>query len=307
MSTINQLVKQKRISKKTNLNKTPALKSNPQKHGTCISVFTKTPRKPNSALRKVAKVRLVNSKIINVFIPGEGHNISRFSDVLIVGKRVRDLPGIKYGALRGKFDLSGVKLKKNGRSKYGSKREIVEKLKEEKPKKQQQPYTYFMRRQLRLTFNKLYIKLIHKQLLDSDSFRYSYYYLCVFNRYTIFKLLYQARYGHYKIKHILFGAYFIREIKKNFKHPEISDKDIQMIGRDTQHIKNFYICKIGLFIIRHNYFKIFHYKTRLTFKYFLNLSKGHLYLNQYNFHIIKDPLSINSKLHEIAFFQSKVK
>ena len=123
MPTINQLAKKKRFSKKTGSKKTPALYSNPQKQGTCISVFNKTPRKPNSALRKVAKVRLVNSRIITVYIPGEGHNISRFSDVLISGRRVRDLPGIKYGALRGKLDLSCVDKKKNGRSKYGSKKE----------------------------------------------------------------------------------------------------------------------------------------------------------------------------------------
>merc|ERR1739845_202083 len=96
--------KQKRVSKKINLKKTPASDRNPQKHGTCVSVFTKTPRKPNSALRKVAKVRLVNSRIITVYIPGEGHNISRFSDVLISGRRIKDLPGVKYGILRGKFD-----------------------------------------------------------------------------------------------------------------------------------------------------------------------------------------------------------
>ena len=123
MPTINQLVRKKRISKKTKLNKTPALYSNPQKLGTCISVFTKTPRKPNSALRKVAKVRLVNSRIITVYIPGEGHNLSRFSDVLISGRRIKDLPGVKYGILRGKFDLSCVNYKKNGRSKYGCKKE----------------------------------------------------------------------------------------------------------------------------------------------------------------------------------------
>merc|ERR1712084_2253 len=123
----NQLVKkQKRISKKINLQKTPALDSNPQKHGTCISVFTKTPRKPNSALRKVAKVRLVNSRIITVYIPGEGPNISRFSDILVSGRRIRDLPGVKYGALRGKFDLSYVDGKRNGRSKYGRKKEKLD-------------------------------------------------------------------------------------------------------------------------------------------------------------------------------------
>jgi len=113
MPTINQLAKnKKRISKKINLKKTPALTRNPQKHGTCVAVFTKTPRKPNSALRKVAKVRLVNSRIVTVYIPGEGHNISRFSDVLIAGRRIRDLPGVKYGTVRGKFDLSSVRNKK---------------------------------------------------------------------------------------------------------------------------------------------------------------------------------------------------
>lgn len=127
MPTINQLVKKKRVSKKIGLNKSPALLSSPQKYGTCLSIFTKTPRKPNSALRKVAKVRLANSKVITVFIPGEGHNISRFSDILVTGRRIRDLPGIKYGALRGKLDLGGVAKKKNGRSKYGSKRDKSQK------------------------------------------------------------------------------------------------------------------------------------------------------------------------------------
>merc|ERR1711977_753348 len=121
-------VNKKRISKKTNLKKTPALYCNPQKHGTCISVFIKTPRKPNSALRKVAKVRLVNSKIITVYIPGEGHNISKFSDILVSGRRIRDLPGVKYGAMRGKLDLSSIISKKNGRSKYGTKKEKIDLL-----------------------------------------------------------------------------------------------------------------------------------------------------------------------------------
>lgn len=125
MPTINQLVRKKRVSKKTSLNKTPALQRNPQKHGTCISVFTKTPRKPNSALRKVAKVRLVNSRIVTVYIPGEGHNISRFSDILIEGRRIRDLPGVKYGALRGKLDLHSLQSRKNGRSKYGCKKKKI--------------------------------------------------------------------------------------------------------------------------------------------------------------------------------------
>lgn len=122
MPTINQLVKKKRITKKIGLKKSPALYHSPQKSGTCLAVLTKTPRKPNSALRKIAKVRLVNSKVVSVFIPGEGHNISRFSDIRIIGRRIRDLPGIKYGAVRGNMDLNSVVKKKNGRSKYGTKK-----------------------------------------------------------------------------------------------------------------------------------------------------------------------------------------
>jgi len=161
MPTINQLVrKKKRISKKINLKKTPALNRNPQKHGTCISVFTKTPRKPNSALRKVAKVRLVNSRIISVYIPGEGHNISRFSDILVTGRRIRDLPGVKYGALRGKFDLSSVSGKKNGRSKYGCKREkpdyeLANKKKRNRKFRNRFYYKIFSRMFLLAVFNKL--------------------------------------------------------------------------------------------------------------------------------------------------------
>lgn len=123
MARINQLTRfKKRKSKKINLNKTPALQKNPQKYGTCTSVFTKTPRKPNSALRKVAKVKLVNANIISTYIPGEGHNISRFSDVLVHGRRIRDLPGVKYGLVRGKLDLDSLPKRRNGRSKYGTKR-----------------------------------------------------------------------------------------------------------------------------------------------------------------------------------------
>jgi small subunit ribosomal protein S12 len=122
MARINQLTRfKKRKTKKINLNKTPALYKNPQKYGTCTSVFTKTPRKPNSALRKVAKVKLVNSNIISTYIPGEGHNISRFSDVLVHGRRIRDLPGVKYGLVRGKLDLDSLSKRRNGRSKYGTK------------------------------------------------------------------------------------------------------------------------------------------------------------------------------------------
>ena len=122
MPTLSQLIRNKRVTKKMGLNKTPALKKSPQKYGTCLSIFNKTPRKPNSALRKVAKVRLSNFKIITAFIPGEGHNISRFSDIIVAGRRIRDLPGVKYGALRGKLDLEGVGAKRCARSKYGTKR-----------------------------------------------------------------------------------------------------------------------------------------------------------------------------------------
>lgn len=155
MTTLNQLIRKKRSTKKVKLNKTPALTKSPQKYGTCLSVFTKTPRKPNSALRKVAKVRLANSKVVNVFIPGEGHNISRFSDVIITGRRIRDLPGIKYSALRGKLDLAGVSKKRQGRSKYGSKRE---KLKQESNK------VSFNNRSLTSRIKKKYHKLLKKKI-----------------------------------------------------------------------------------------------------------------------------------------------
>jgi len=168
MPTINQLVNKKRISKKINLKKTPALKCNPQKHGTCISVFTKTPRKPNSALRKVAKVRLVNGRVVTVYIPGEGHNISRFSDVLITGRRIRDLPGVKYGALRGKLDLCAVSAKKNGRSKYGCNKEKINYIEKSKKKRN------------RIKKNRFYYKAFSKIFL-----------LVIFNR---IKTLKQKRY-----------------------------------------------------------------------------------------------------------------
>ena len=169
MPTINQLVrKKKRISKKTNLKKTPALKSNPQKHGTCISVFTKTPRKPNSALRKVAKVRLVNSRIITVYIPGEGHNISRFSDVLISGRRIRDLPGVKYGIIRGKFDLSPVQGKKNSRSKYGCKKPKTTFSLNNKEKRNRE----FKNRFYSKTFSSIYKLFISGKLTTLDQRKY---------------------------------------------------------------------------------------------------------------------------------------
>jgi len=118
--TYNQLINNKK-KRKLKLKKTPALRGNPQKRGVVISVFTKTPRKPNSALRKVAKVRLVNLKTIIAFIPGEGHNIQRFNDVMVRGGRVRDLPGVKYVLVRGKLDLLGIDSRKSSRSKYGRK------------------------------------------------------------------------------------------------------------------------------------------------------------------------------------------
>lgn len=107
--------------KKIKWDKSPALKKNPQQKGVCIKVFTKTPRKPNSALRKVAKIRLSNSLKVNAYIPGIGHNLQEFSIVLIRGGRVKDLPGVKYHLVRGKYDLHGLHERKKSRSKYGGK------------------------------------------------------------------------------------------------------------------------------------------------------------------------------------------
>jgi len=121
MSTINQLVKRKRKSKLRN-SKSPSLGSSPQKKGVCQKVYTVTPRKPNSALRKVAKVWLQNKKRVIAYIPGENHNLQEYSSVLVRGGNVKDLPGVKYKVIRGKFDSLGVKDRKNGRSKYGTKK-----------------------------------------------------------------------------------------------------------------------------------------------------------------------------------------
>jgi small subunit ribosomal protein S12 len=121
MPTINQLCKKKRLSKKK-INKTPALNMCPQKKGVCIKIFIRTPKKPNSALRKLARLRLTNNKKINAYIPGEGHNLQEYSTVLIRGGRVPDLPGIKYHIIRGKLDLTGLKNRKTSRSKYGTKK-----------------------------------------------------------------------------------------------------------------------------------------------------------------------------------------
>lgn len=123
MPTINQLLNHKQgRKKKSKRNKTPALNRNPQKKGICIKIFLRTPKKPNSALRKLANVRLTNGKRVAAYIPGEGHNLQEYSSVLIRGGRVKDLPGIKYKIIRGKLDLSGIKARKSARSKYGTKK-----------------------------------------------------------------------------------------------------------------------------------------------------------------------------------------
>ena len=120
MSTINQLCKFSRKKKKKK-NKTPALNFNPQKKGICVKIYNRTPKKPNSALRKVAKIKLSNGKKVETYIPGEKHNLQEFSVVLMRGGRVPDLPGVKYHLIRGKYDFHGVKNRKTSRSKYGTK------------------------------------------------------------------------------------------------------------------------------------------------------------------------------------------
>tara|TARA_B100000989_G_scaffold210127_1_gene159400 strand:+ start:1292 stop:1669 length:378 start_codon:yes stop_codon:yes gene_type:complete len=121
MATINQLCVKKQRKKKVFKTKTPALSSNPQVKGVCVRVFNRTPKKPNSALRKVARLKLSNGKRIEAYIPGEGHNIQEYSVVLMKGGRVPDLPGCKYHLIRGKYDLQGVKNRQQARSKYGAK------------------------------------------------------------------------------------------------------------------------------------------------------------------------------------------
>mgnify|MGYP000972667676 CR=1 FL=1 len=121
MPTINQLVRKGRRPIK-NRSKSPVLESCPQKRGVCLIVKTQTPKKPNSALRKVARVRLSNGKEISAYIPGEGHNLQEHSVVLIRGGRVRDLPGVRYHIVRGTLDATGVDARTMGRSKYGAKR-----------------------------------------------------------------------------------------------------------------------------------------------------------------------------------------
>jgi small subunit ribosomal protein S12 len=121
MPTISQLVRvgRKKVAKK---DKAPALEKNPQKRGVCTRVYTTTPKKPNSALRKVARVRLTNGYEVTAYIPGEGHNLQEHSIVLIRGGRVKDLPGVRYHIIRGKLDAAGVADRKRSRSKYGAKR-----------------------------------------------------------------------------------------------------------------------------------------------------------------------------------------
>ncbi|WP_032112442.1 30S ribosomal protein S12 [Candidatus Paracaedibacter symbiosus] len=121
MPTINQLIRKPRTPKVTR-NKVPALQGCPQKRGVCTRVFTTTPKKPNSALRKVARIRLTNGFEVTGYIPGEGHNLQEHSVVLIRGGRVKDLPGVRYHIIRGALDTQGVKDRRQGRSKYGAKR-----------------------------------------------------------------------------------------------------------------------------------------------------------------------------------------
>ncbi|MDH5185775.1 MAG: 30S ribosomal protein S12 [candidate division WOR-3 bacterium] len=121
MPTINQLMRKERQPEKTG-SKTPALKGNPQKRGVCTRVYTTTPKKPNSALRKVCKVRLTTGYEITAYIPGEGHNLQEHSIVLVRGGRVKDLPGVRYHIIRGTLDTAGVEGRKQGRSLYGVKR-----------------------------------------------------------------------------------------------------------------------------------------------------------------------------------------
>src|SRR5213596_3911535 len=121
MPTVNQLVRKGRAAPKARV-KTPALKGAPQKRGVCTRVYTSTPKKPNSALRKVARVRLTNGMEVTCYIPGEGHNLQEHSIVLIRGGRVKDLPGVRYKVVRGTLDASGVSDRRQSRSQYGVKR-----------------------------------------------------------------------------------------------------------------------------------------------------------------------------------------
>ncbi len=121
MPTVNQLIRKPRTAP-VKRNKVPAMQANPQKRGVCTRVYTTTPKKPNSAMRKVAKIRLANGFEVIGYIPGEGHNLQEHSVVLIRGGRVKDLPGVRYHILRGVLDTQGVKDRRQRRSKYGAKR-----------------------------------------------------------------------------------------------------------------------------------------------------------------------------------------
>jgi small subunit ribosomal protein S12 len=121
MPTIQQLVRKGR-TELVDKSKSPALNACPQRRGVCVRVYTTTPKKPNSAMRKVARVRLTNAKEVNAYIPGEGHNLQEHSIVLVRGGRVKDLPGVRYHLVRGALDASGVEGRKQRRSKYGTKR-----------------------------------------------------------------------------------------------------------------------------------------------------------------------------------------
>ena len=121
MPTINQLLKKRRTRPKAR-DRVPALEKSPQKRGVCLKVYTTTPKKPNSALRKVARVRLSNGFEVSAYIPGEGHNLQEHSVVMIRGGRVKDLPGVRYHIVRGLLDTQGVSTRKQQRSKYGAKK-----------------------------------------------------------------------------------------------------------------------------------------------------------------------------------------
>ena len=122
MPTINQLVRKPRVSEVIK-SKSPALENCPQRRGVCTRVYTTTPKKPNSALRKVARVRLTSGMEVTAYIPGEGHNLQEHSIVLVRGGRVKDLPGVRYKIIRGTLDTSGVRNRKQARSRYGAKKE----------------------------------------------------------------------------------------------------------------------------------------------------------------------------------------
>ena len=123
MPTINQLINKNKRTSKPKRDKTPALKGSPQARGTCIKVYTTSPKKPNSALRKLCRVRLANGFEVTAYIPGEGHNLQEHSSVTIRGGRVKDLPGVRYTVVRGLLDTNGVQGREKSRSKYGTKKQ----------------------------------------------------------------------------------------------------------------------------------------------------------------------------------------